>query len=90
MVTRAWPMERWEERQRWYCQVCRDNLRRLKRQRPASATLLPLARDASAAYCAAMELDPLLPKSLWPEGYLGQEAYRLHQQLLREIGRRLK
>ena len=47
------------------------------------------AETAIEAYRQVMWLDPLLPRALWPDGYLGPEVYALHRQLMDAIRARL-
>jgi phenylacetic acid degradation operon negative regulatory protein len=89
VVRSAWEMEALRKSQQWFCGVCEENLRQLAAGRHSSAALASLSREAMAGYEVVMDKDPLLPRALWPSGYAGEEAYRLHRALQVEVAKRL-
>jgi phenylacetic acid degradation operon negative regulatory protein len=88
IVQQAWDFEGLDRVQRWYCDVYADNLRRLLEGTPSRTVLEHLAREEMNAYAAVMQDDPLLPHALLPTDYMGREVYRLHLDIVKEIGRR--
>lgn len=89
IVLQAWDFNRLEQVHRLYIEVFRENLSGLQQEQPAPADLMALAVEEGAAYRSAMAEDPLLPRSLWPSGYMGPEVYDLHQRCVSEIADRL-
>ncbi|MBN1268962.1 MAG: hypothetical protein JXB04_05200 [Kiritimatiellae bacterium] len=89
VVEGAWDMDRLQQIQHWYHQVFAENLERLRTADVPEEELVELARDEMSAYLSAMQEDPLLPRVLWPPGYRGEAAYRLHKAFVREVARRL-
>ncbi len=47
------------------------------------------ARRERAAWLRAVEVDPLLPRILWPSGYLGGRAWQRRKKAFREAGQML-
>ena len=82
-------MDKLNQIHQWYCDVYQENLYRLSARKYSTQELTALAREESAAYLTAMESDPLLPMELWPPDYLGQQVYKLHKQVVREIAQKL-
>lgn len=89
VVRSSWDMDLLRKSQEWFCEVCEENLHRVASGQCAGPALGGLAREAMAGYEAVMERDPLLPRALWPSGYAGEQAYRLHRRLQSEIAKRL-
>jgi phenylacetic acid degradation operon negative regulatory protein len=89
VVVKAWPMDRVERAQRWYLEVYKDNLKRLRSGSLDSGTLAVLAREELSAYVTVMEEDPFLPRPLWPHGYVGEKAWTFHRTFSRELAKHL-
>ena len=89
IVRSGWPFDRLECIQRRFCEVYESNCEKLLSQKVAPADVARLAAEEMRAYRIAMQDDPLLPSTLWPSGYLGEEVWRVHQRILREIGSHL-
>lgn len=89
VIRAAWDMDGLQNVQRWYCETCEENLENLRGGALAKDELLALARDERMAYLHAMSADPLLPRNLWPGGYAGEQAWKLHRRMVSEITRRL-
>jgi phenylacetic acid degradation operon negative regulatory protein len=89
IVRQAWGVDRLERVQGLYIEVFEENLARVLQERDSPADLMALAGEEAAAYRAAMAEDPLLPRGLWPPGYLGPQAYDLHERCIRTIAERL-
>ena len=53
----------------------------------AARKLKDWARRERAAWLLAVSSDPLLPRSLWPAGYLGERAWKKRIKEFREIGK---
>ncbi len=52
-------------------------------ERPASAAeLLEWSRRENEAWLQSVRIDPLLPKALWPKGYLGQKAWNARKAVM--------
>jgi phenylacetic acid degradation operon negative regulatory protein len=49
--------------------------------------LLDWAREEKDLWSNCMHCDPLLPRELWPEGYLGETAWKKRIAILRRIGK---
>ena len=90
VVENAWDFERLFAVQEHYCTVAEQNLERLLSGEFKQAELTSLLRLSIDAYHSAMLMDPLLPKGLYPEQYLGIEVYSLHETLMQNIGRQLE
>jgi DNA-binding transcriptional regulator PaaX len=90
IVRAAWDFERLEEIHAWFCQVCSQNMERMTTESCSRALILTLAREETSAYLGAMSEDPLLPAELYPPGYRGRDAYRLHRRFLKEVTGRLR
>lgn len=90
IVRAAWDVDRLEAVQAAFCRTCEGNLEKLRERDGTRESVLALARQEIAAYLQVMSKDPLLPHALWPAGYLGAEVFRLHGELGKEIGRRLR
>ena len=88
LVYNTWDFDTLHARQKRYVEICSQNVE-----------LIPLAHDEeelmdllyqeSEAYIHAMRDDPLLPKELHPEDYLGQHVWKLHCSLIKTVGRAL-
>lgn len=57
----------------------------LKKPPPLDGRLPEWARRENAAWRAAMQLDPLLPRELLPNGYSGMEALRRRKEVFAEL-----
>ncbi len=90
VVRMAWDFEALGLSQSRYCEVFRKNLFHLKKGDVEPSELMRLAREEGEAYYAVMEQDPLLPRTLWLSGYLGEKVYRIHRQMLQAIRKKLK
>lgn len=89
LVKTAWNMDELGRNQARYIE---QNAERSDRVRSACCTpsdLANLARADTLSFLAAMDKDPFLPRPLWPRGYRGEEARRVHRLLGEEIARRL-
>ena len=89
IVHTAWKVDRLEIAQSWYLDVCSHYKNRLSREEFTNEQLTTLAREEMSAYMSVMEQDPLLPRELWPTGYLGEKVYKAHCDMAEEIGKRL-
>ena len=84
LAERAWNFSRLRERQAWYLQAAQECLKHWPMRRaPLRGEVL--LQEEQAAYLWVMAGDPLLPKALWPDGYLGRDAYHLHGEVFRMI-----
>jgi len=89
VVEKAWNLERVEEVQSDYCRQFGKRLQRIGEDAASTSEVFRAAREEQAAFLAAMEEDPLLPRPLWPEGYRGEEAWKLHREFGQAVKRRV-
>jgi len=85
MVLNAWDFGHLHELQSRYLKVFTENLTVLDRPTHTEESLMGLLYQESEAYAQAMQLDPLLPKTLHPENYLGEKVWRLRNRLRTRI-----
>ena len=90
LVGAAWDMDTLRSQQHWYIEVFEENLQRAASGAVDTPTLHTLIRDEQAAYTTVMMRDPLLPRPLWPSGYLGESAWTFHRNFVREMARILR
>ena len=89
VVQSAWDFDRLTDIQRRYSDVCAENLETILSDKADPRQLPSLARGEMRAYLGVMDEDPLLPRELWPPGYLGERVHRLHGDFVHEIGKHL-
>ncbi len=89
VARQAWKMDRLRERQSRFVETATPVLKGVKSNEFDATALRELRNEAFAAYVEVMSSDPLLPRALWPDGYLGERAFQLHHALQREILERL-
>ena len=89
IVQSAWDFERLHDIQNWYCERCRETTQKALTGQLSAEQAADLVREVMSAYRLALAEDPLLPCSLWPPGYLGQDVYQLHRAFLRAVASRL-
>lgn len=89
IVTQAWNFERLIELQQDFCTACRKNLHVLEQRKDHHESLFTFAYDAFSTYRYIMDQDPLLPRKLWPAGYLGEEVYTLHRVIQEAVQRKI-
>lgn len=78
LVREAWDFNNLTKLQSCYLELCSKSLERLTAGQIPTDALGALARDELAAYHAAMEHDPLLPRQLIPRNYLGRDVFEMH------------
>lgn len=89
LAWKAWSLDDLEQEQRIYCDYAKKTIDNVISDNVKQENLEKLAREEMAAYLNAMQKEPLLPSELYPAAYQGREAWDLHCDLVREIGRRL-
>jgi phenylacetic acid degradation operon negative regulatory protein len=89
LVDQAWDFDALDKAQADYCRETALALRRVEDRKTDGATRVRLARAEMLAYLSAMCDDPLLPRDLWPHGYRGEEAWRMHQAFAAAVRLRL-
>jgi phenylacetic acid degradation operon negative regulatory protein len=89
MVLNAWDFERLHKLQSRYLDVFEENLNQLSQSACSEESLVDLLQLESEAYLQAMQLDPLLPRVLLPENYLGQKVWALRNHLRKKIAHAL-
>ena len=85
VVQEAWDFHHLFTIQTLYTHTATENLNTLRGGSFTESDLLQLLRMDTQAYSQAMTLDPLLPKELHPENYMGEKVFVAHQKLIREI-----
>jgi phenylacetic acid degradation operon negative regulatory protein len=90
IVQSAWDFDVLAKRHRWYQKEAAQAMKRIEAGSCTLAQIVQIQRMDLAAYRAVMEEDPLLPQSLWPEGYLGPDIYESHRTLQRQIIQKLR
>lgn len=90
VVNSAWNWDRIDQIQSHYLRTYEHNLGIVREDKLRGNELRTIARDEISAYLSAMEEDPLLPKELLPNGYLGKKVYELHKTFVRDVAYRLK
>ena len=85
MVLNAWDFKRLHQLQSRYLEVFEENLTRLEQPVHSETKLMELLCQESEAYIHAMQFDPLLPKTLHPKNYLGQQVWSLRSNLRKKI-----
>lgn len=89
IVCSAWNMEGLYKVQQQYLKTYSLEVDRIRSKGWSGAELVNLARQEQAAYLRATNEDPLLPRPLWPDPYLGERVFQLHHRLLRELAHRI-
>lgn len=85
VVQEAWDFDRLYEVQVHYKHFAEANLDLLDKNGTSRKELIQLLRMENEAYSQAMATDPLLPKELHPNGYIGLKVFDLHLTLTKRI-----
>lgn len=81
----AWELDSLRDVQAKYVKACADRIKaRASGVTRGKFGLLASLRWELAEYSKAMENDPLLPISLYPENYVGQEVVRVFRERIRQ------
>lgn len=83
IVEEAWDLEGVRNLHRWYLEQASHYVEDLRRGSVAGHAAATLAESDMQCYAAVMENDPLLPRALWPPGYLGPDVVDVHTRLQR-------
>lgn len=89
IVRTAWPLDRihrMHARFLRYSDVLRSFIAAARRPRVG---WFEAGRRATALYRRAFDADPMLPRSLFPPGYLGERAAAVFGPLMRDLGERM-
>lgn len=78
VVRDAWNMDRLNAQYRWYIDTCGARAQSLREGSLERSDVERLAAEEALAYKDLLETDPLLPRSLHPSGYLGEDAHAQH------------
>jgi phenylacetic acid degradation operon negative regulatory protein len=89
LVRGAWDLESLSERQRSYIDGCRQALAILNAGASSREAVESLASEELAAYLAAMNKDPLLPKALLPPTYRGTDVLAEHRRFVEAVQRQM-
>jgi len=90
IVQNAWDFEAIGQLQSAYISVFQENLTRLSENEIPNEEILDLARYELATYLSVMRPDPLLPRALWPSGYLGEETFNAHRDFVKAARSKLR
>lgn len=85
LVQMAWPTARLQTIQNWYCDLAKRHLEALNSGSIKRECFGDFALEEHHAYHSAMALDPLLPRILWPDGYLGDKVVHWHRAIRRAL-----
>jgi phenylacetic acid degradation operon negative regulatory protein len=89
IVRKAWPWTQIERSQIAYLENHGKLLAAAKSGQLRGTALQKLPYEELSDYSAAMGLDPLLPRSLWPDTYRGPEVHAFHAAFVKELQRLL-
>ena len=89
IVLNAWDFDRLHKLHSRYLDVFTENMALLDQPTHTEEDLMGLLYQESEAYAQAMRQDPLLPKALHPENYLGKEVWHLRNRLRTRIAHAL-
>jgi phenylacetic acid degradation operon negative regulatory protein len=89
IVSGAWDFEAVNKRYEVHLSTARFGKNELTRARSSPAVLAGWLRQERAAWQAALEIDPLLPRMLWPADYLGEKAWQARQSARRALAHKL-
>jgi phenylacetic acid degradation operon negative regulatory protein len=88
LVAGAWDIEKLNARYREYLETLNELSASLSQARLPGQVPLLLGKER-LAYAMPLMMDPLLPKCLWPRGYLGETARKHREQFLERVRNRL-
>ncbi len=89
IVRAAWDFEEIDKRYTAVLAVLDSRPRDALRSAADAQRLRQWAERERAAWIRAAAADPLLPRVLWPSGYMGERAWRRRKKEFREVGRLL-
>ncbi len=89
VVREAWNFNKLNQLHESYIQFAEENLSKLQNENPVEEEVLQLLRMDNQAYSQAMLSDPLLPKELHPEEYIGMRVFQIHSKLSHQIAKQL-
>ncbi len=85
LVLAAWPFEEVQTRYQTYEHfVSREKTRLSKGSIPISK-IFSLLQSERHHWKSILELDPFMPRALWPSGYKGERIFKMRDEFLREI-----
>jgi len=90
IVVGAWDFERINRRYARHLKALKERPGDVIRNEAAAKGLLRWAAEERNAWLDAVTNDPLLPGRLLPSDYLGQQAWRLRVEVLRDASRQMK
>jgi DNA-binding transcriptional regulator PaaX len=89
LVRQAWRFEAIQEAHRECLAVLKAVPKEAVEKAGAADAFLRWAELERMSWKRAVEMDPLLPRELWPPGYLGEEVWKKRQKVLRQAGKRV-
>jgi len=82
IIESAWDFDSLIRSQIHFIRACENNAGIVSEGNMPSEEIIEMAQAQLLAYLGIMESDPLLPRSLWPDGYRGPELIKAHKHLL--------
>jgi hypothetical protein len=82
IVKAAWNFDVINDHYRFYLDLCETRLAEFLSRDPDPRNAIALLRQERSAWSQATRFDPLLPRCLWPVGYLGPTAWDARRHLL--------
>jgi DNA-binding transcriptional regulator PaaX len=82
IVDAAWDFNAINDHYRFYLDLLHDPSRECLLCKPNPRKAIAWLRQERSAWIKASRLDPFLPRSLWPPGYLGHKAWHARRQFL--------
>jgi phenylacetic acid degradation operon negative regulatory protein len=89
LVAGAWPFGQIQRAYEVYREFASQALKRLDQPALHPRELFALLREERRQWLAAVHLDPLLPRSLWPAKYEGARVWQIRCGLLRKLAHRV-
>ncbi|MBL7077642.1 MAG: hypothetical protein ISS31_09225 [Kiritimatiellae bacterium] len=82
----AWDLARLRQGHRWYLDTYRNRMLAVQRGELPPESILHTVREELAAFETVTKDDPLLPRELYPEDYLGPDVLAFHGEFMRNVG----
>ncbi len=87
IVNGAWDFDEINERYETYKEVVRLSPGQLAEMMDSPSQMQLWFRQERSYWQSALEIDPLLPRSLWPRGYRGPSVWKLRQRTMTKVAR---
>jgi phenylacetic acid degradation operon negative regulatory protein len=87
VVGQSWDLQALRDRHAWFIRSASQCETDLAKEDVGAGDAVALSRTVADAYRSVMADDPLLPRSLWPDDYLGEKVFDLHERVQQTISR---